>query len=122
MKAVFFYMVFFIYLNINAQDKILSWDVFHPIKKEWIKIDGYKSIQAVLIDLGELPNPFYGENEKLFNWIEDYQWEYRSEFNYHLSSVNSSTRLNFELVDTYSSIYLNDRLILETDNFLDLTL
>lgn len=117
MKAVFFYMVFFIYLNINAQDKILSWDVFHPIKKEWIKIDGYKSIQAVLIDLGELPNPFYGENEKLFNWIEDYQWEYRSEFNYRLSSVNSSTRLNFELVDTYSSIYLNDSLILETDNF-----
>ena len=109
-------------MNINAQDKILSWDVFHPIKKEWIKIDGYKSIQAVLIDLGELPNPFYGENEKLFNWIEDYHWEYRSVFNHHLTSVNTKTQLNFELVDTYASIYLNDSLILTTNNFFKRTL
>ncbi|MGC6434331.1 MAG: glycoside hydrolase family 2 protein, partial [Crocinitomicaceae bacterium] len=44
-------------------------------------------------------------------------WEYRSVFNHHLTSVNTKTQLNFELVDTYASIYLNDSLILTTNNF-----
>ena len=44
---------------VNAQSE-LTWNIFHPVKKVWIELGAKGSVQEALIDLGELPDPFYG--------------------------------------------------------------
>lgn len=115
----FFYFIFlFISINVFSQKEELKWEVFHPIDSIWITVERPMSVQEVLFQRGDLPDPFVGENELLYTWIENYDWEYRSTFNVtedHLS--NQYLELDFQLVDTYASIYLNDSLLGQTNNF-----
>jgi beta-mannosidase len=97
--------------------KQLDWEFFHPLEKKWISAGTFGSVQEVLISKGELPNPFEGLNEKKFDWIEDYIWEYRSKFFIDSTTFKSKfLELEFPLVDTYAKIYLNDSLLIETSN------
>ena len=48
----------------------LEWQFFHPKKQVWMSAGTHGSVQEKLIDSGELPDSFYGENEGLFAWIE----------------------------------------------------
>lgn len=118
---------FFIFLTLNLfclnltfsqESQVLKWEVLHPINKKWMNVPLNYSVQEVLIASGELPDPFIGTNEKLFNWIEEYQWEFKSSFFITEEEFKKEfIDLEFPLVDTYASIYLNDSLILKTDNF-----
>ena len=36
------------------------------------------SIQEALINVQDLPNPFVGENEKKFDWVEEHKWRLKS--------------------------------------------
>jgi beta-mannosidase len=106
-------------LNISFSQLILEWEVFHPIKKEWIKYGQSGSIQELLIQRGELPEPFVGENETQFAWIENHQWQFRSSF--VVSDVIMKSQyvdLHLPTVDTYAKISLNDTVILQTSNAL----
>ncbi len=66
---------------------------------------------------GLIPDPFYGTNEESLQWIELEDWEYRTTF---IASEELLSReridLIFEGLDTYASVYLNDSLVLESDN------
>ncbi|MES2589248.1 MAG: hypothetical protein V4622_09715 [Bacteroidota bacterium] len=100
-----------------ANSQTLDWNFIHPVKKTSIHFGEKGSVQEKLIEIGELPDPFYGENEKLFTWIENYDWEFFSEF--ELAShdfEHEFIEINFPVVDTYSKIYLNGKLIAQTDN------
>lgn len=104
-------------LNISFSQYVLEWEVFHPIKKEWIKYGKSGSIQELLIQRGELPDPFIGENESKFTWIENHQWQFRSRF--VVSDVIMKSQyidLHLPFVDTYAKISLNDTVILQTSN------
>jgi beta-mannosidase len=116
MKVVILIVVSFFSFHLHSQ-LTLNWTIFHPIKKEWIEAGSCASVQEILIKNGELPDPFVGLNEKNFDWIENYEWEYRSIF--HSDSIDfnkSKIALVLPWVDTYARIYLNDNLILETSN------
>ena len=60
-------------------------------------------------------NPLGPNGEKEWAWIENEDWKAR-----HILSSNSFTgknhTLRFEGLDTYTSIFINDSLVLETDN------
>jgi beta-mannosidase len=100
-----------------AQDT-LSWQLFHPVKKEWLDAGTHGSVQEVLIKTGELPDPFVGKNEALFSWVEEYQWEMKSEFIVTDKSLGDGQfYLEFPVIDTYADVYLNDSLILQATNF-----
>ena len=50
-------------------------------------------------------------------WIENENWEYETKFNLSKSELkNQNIDLLFEGLDTYATIYLNGKLLLETDN------
>ena len=67
---------------------------------------------------GILPDPFYGENEKLYQWIEDHQWHLRSRFFLTESLFNAAeVELDFPCIDTYASIFVNKQKILEAENY-----
>ncbi len=101
----------------NMNPISLTWNFIHPQKKTIISFGEKGSVQEKLIEIGELPDPFYGENEKLFSWIEKHDWEFYSDFELSASDFkNEFIELNFPVVDTYSKIYLNDSLIAQTNN------
>lgn len=100
--------------SFNSQ-VILNWEIKHARTNKWIHLGDKGSVQEALINSGELPDPFYGKNEELFTWVEDYCWEFRSEFKWD-KKKNEKVLLTFPNVDTYAKIYLNEVLIAETNN------
>jgi beta-mannosidase len=110
-------MIPFFSNTLNSQ-QILSWNLTHPISGKNYNVPLNASVQEVLIAEGELPDPFYGENENLFTWIEDYTWEFDASFTISLAQMQQDyLEMEFPCVDTYAKIYINGQLVLETDNF-----
>lgn len=64
-----------------------------------------------------IPDPFYADNEKNLQWIENKKWVYETRF---LLSENDlkfgQIELIFEGLDTYSKVYVNNQLVLESNN------
>ena len=114
----FLFISFLIAFMFDANCHVeLSWDFFHPIKKKWINIGVKGSVQEGLIANKDLPDPFYGMNESEFDWIENHEWEFRSIFFLDKQLDQEFVELIFPSIDTYAKVYLNEQLILETDNF-----
>ncbi len=64
-----------------------------------------------------IEDPFIGNNEEKVQWVSETDWEYKT--NFSLSEVlleKKHFELNFEGLDTYASVYLNDSLILKANN------
>ena len=115
------FLLFICFIAINARSQkslVLSWEIQHPISKEWFPLGERGSVQEALFQQGILPDPFYGENEKLYQWIEDHQWHLRSRFFLTESLFNAAeVELDFPCIDTYASISINKELILEAENY-----
>lgn len=102
---------------ITAQNQVLQWKIRHPISGQELNLGTKGSVQEALIQQGDLPDPFYGENESKFNWIEKHDWEFNSDF--QLSEAQLAfdfLEIDFPSIDTYAAIYLNDSLIARTAN------
>jgi beta-mannosidase len=70
-----------------------------------------------LVANGLIPDPFFGENEKRVQWVENEDWIYRTTFRSTSQLLDfSHINLVFEGLDTYASVYLNDSLVLTADN------
>ena len=111
--------LFFLFVSVcSFAQQELSWEYFHPIKKEWLAFGNAGSIQEKLMEAGELPNPFFGDNEKEFQWVEEQVWKFRSTF--YLSDKELSAEsliLNFPNIDTYGEVTINETILGSTSNF-----
>jgi beta-mannosidase len=64
-----------------------------------------------------IPDPFYRDNESKLQWIENADWEYRTTIDAKPEILkHEKIELDFEGLDTYSEVYLNDQKILTADN------
>ncbi len=64
-----------------------------------------------------IPDPFYGDNEKLVQWVEREDWEYKTTFYVDRKFIKQETiEINFEGLDTYADVYINDSLVFKADN------
>ncbi len=72
---------------------------------------------TVLKAAGVIPDPYYGKNELLVQWVSEEDWVFSTEFDLDESFLRSS-QLYIELdrVDTFSDVYLNKIKIGSTDN------
>lgn len=61
-----------------------------------------------------LPDCFYRDNNKLFDFIEKENWTYVCKFDYKLDGTE--TDILFECLDTYCDVYLNDVYLGEAHN------
>lgn len=102
--------------QLMGQEQILSWEIYHPVKKIWIPLGVKGSVQEALIQSGELPDPFVGKNEEKFQWIENHQWKFRSQFVVFQANLDRENYLDFGNVDTYAKIAVNGKEIGNTDN------
>jgi beta-mannosidase len=64
-----------------------------------------------------IPDPFFGNNEKQLQWIENENWEYETHFSLTKSELkNQNIDLEFEGLDTYATVFLNGKVVLEANN------
>jgi beta-mannosidase len=92
-----------------------TFNKLNEFKKNKAKVPG--TIHTDLFENQLIPDPFFGTNEKQLQWIENENWEYETKFNLTKSELkNQNIDIIFEGLDTYATIYLNGKLLLETDN------
>ncbi|MEA3479012.1 MAG: glycoside hydrolase family 2 protein [Bacteroidota bacterium] len=66
---------------------------------------------------GIIEDPFYRDHETKLQWIENEEWEYNCTFDARQDIMDAEKlELVFEGIDTYADIYLNNELLLHTDN------
>ncbi len=62
-------------------------------------------------------DPFYGTNEKQLQWIDNENWEYKTTFTLSEKEKNNANcLLQFDGLDTYATVYLNNTKVLEANN------
>ena len=63
-----------------------------------------------------IPDPFFGDNEKLVQWVSDSVWEYRVHFDKNCGHGKSfaHNELVFEGLDTYAEVYINGQRLVAT--------
>jgi beta-mannosidase len=99
-------------LAMNAQ-----WEFRKAHDGDWKPAAVPGSVHTALLANGLIEDPFYRDNEEKLQWIEKEDWEYQCRFDAEPSWLNHKhVELVFEGIDTYAQVYLNDSLILETDN------
>jgi beta-mannosidase len=75
------------------------------------------TIHTDLLKNGLIQDPFYGTNESDVQWVEQEDWEYTATFDADKELLNSQhIELTFDGLDTYASVFLNERLILKANN------
>ena len=84
---------------------------------KWLPATVPGSIQTDLLRLGKIPDPFKLNNEDSIQWVSQKNWIYKKSFSVPKKTLEKNNHiLQFEGLDTYASIFLNDSLILQTNN------
>jgi beta-mannosidase len=65
----------------------------------------------------KIPDPFVGLNEYKVQWVGEQKWWYRTSFEIEsIPSDDENVVLQFDGLDTFASVSLNDKKILEAEN------
>jgi beta-mannosidase len=97
---------------------VLTWSFKNPKTNEWNAFGEKGSIQEKIFQSGQLPDPFYGKNEELYQWVETFKWEFKSQF--YLTEeqyLAKEIAIYFPNIDTYADVYVNGQIVGKTDNF-----
>jgi beta-mannosidase len=101
------------YRNLSTEN--WTFNKQNEVKKHKATIPG--TIHTDLFQNQLIPDPFFGANEKQLQWIENENWEYETHFTLSESELkNQNIDLEFEGLDTYATIFLNGKVVLEADN------
>ncbi|MEH0157590.1 glycoside hydrolase family 2 protein [Limibacter armeniacum] len=94
-----------------------NWQFRQVGTDEWLKATVPGTVHTDLHSNGKIEDPFYRDNEKKLQWIEKEDWEYKTTFNVSASMIEKdSIDLNFKGLDTYADLYLNGKLVKQTNN------
>ncbi len=94
-----------------------KWEFRQKGTDTWYLASVPGTVHTDLLSNKLIPDPFFSDNEKKVQWVENEDWEYKSEFTCDKKTISQNNiELKFEGLDTYAKIYLNKKLILETNN------
>ncbi len=121
MFAAFSWLVLGLCSLCYAQREVIrlhdNWEFRQVGKEQWRAAEVPGSVHQDLLRHNLLPDPFYGTNEKLIQWVENEDWEYRTTFRVTPEQLaKDGALLQFKGLDTYADVYLNDKLILQGNN------
>lgn len=103
-------------IEINLSDE--NWTFHQKDSNKLLKAIIPGSVQMDLLRNGEIPDPYYRNNENDLQWIGERDWIYETQFNSPPELLEmDNIEIVFEGLDTYAHAYLNDSLILDADNF-----
>jgi beta-mannosidase len=116
---LFLFNVFFSLNGFSVEKRLLheNWTFKTNTTVEWKKATVPGVVHLDLLNIGSITEPYFGDNEEKQNWIEKYDWEYRTFIEIDDNYLkNKHIELVFEGLDTYASVYLNGKEILVADN------
>ena len=93
-----------------------NWQFKATDDSTWLKAKVPGVVHLDLLDNGKIPNPFDSTNENQLQWIGEKDWEYQLKFNADTLPNFKNSDLVFSGLDTYTDVYLNNKLILQADN------
>jgi beta-mannosidase len=105
------------YASVNKIEIKENWQFRQVGTNDWFPATVPGCVHTDLIDNKKIEDPFYRVNEKNDQWIGEKDWEYKTTFIVDKSTLEQENiRMVFKGLDTYADIYINDSLILKTDN------
>ena len=94
-----------------------GWTFSQADKETWYEAEVPGSVQRDLIRHKVLPDPFYGTNEKLIQWVEDENWDFKKSFTVTADQLaHDDAVIFFEGLDTQADVFLNGSRILRSEN------
>ncbi len=94
-----------------------DWQFSESGKNDWKNAVVPGSVQRDLIRLGELPDPYWGTNEKLVQWVEDKNWDFKKTFIISAQQLTyDDAIITFGGLDTYADVFLNGAKIISAEN------
>ena len=101
------------YRNLSTEN--WTFNKQNETKKHKATIPG--TVHTDLYENQLIPDPFYGANERQLQWIENENWEYESTFSLSEKEIsNENIELEFDGLDTYATVFINGKKVLEADN------
>ena len=95
----------------------LDWTFKKTNDSLWRSASVPGNIHSDLMNHNLIDDPFISDNALKLNWISETAWEYQSFFTVDEQILlKKHIELDFEGLDTYASVFLNDSLILKTNN------
>ncbi|WP_440897734.1 beta-mannosidase [Amphibacillus sp. Q70] len=96
---------------------IQDWQFRQLNEGDWLEAVVPGFVHTDLRTHGLIDDPFYGTNERDQQWIDKQEWEYQSTFSVDQNLLKQDRiELIFHGLDTYATVYLNNEIILETEN------
>ena len=94
-----------------------NWQFKKVNDTDWNSATVPSNVHSDLLENELIKNPFIGNNEHDLQWISETDWEYKTIFSVDKKTLQKEhIGLNFEGLDTYASVFLNDSLILKSNN------
>jgi beta-mannosidase len=94
-----------------------QWGFRKKSEQNWLSVTIPGTVHTDLFNNKVISDPFFGDNEKQLQWIENEDWEYETTFSLSKKEMSrQNIELQFDGLDTYAKVFLNDKLILEADN------
>lgn len=124
-KKDFYWFAILCFANLsfvaNAQNSSIilkkGWQFRQEKTLKWNSATVPGEVHTDLLNNKLIPDPFYRDNEKKLQWIEKKNWEYKTSFSVAPATLKQKhAELVFDGLDTYATVYLNDKLILKADN------
>lgn len=124
MKPVALFLMLFVLFSCSMKSHLpvvseinQKWEFRQADSGSWNKATVPGCVHTDLLAIGQIEDPFNRMNEKNLQWIDKKDWEYRTSFKLDKKILaRENLQLDFKGLDTYASVYLNDSLILSTDN------
>ena len=120
------YLVLVVALLVGCQQKTqlpsvtsldTNWSFRSMNSNDWYPATVPGNIYSDLIDNKLIEDPFIGANETKVQWVADSTWVYQTRFDVSSNTLNKDhLQLHFGGLDTYAKVYLNDSLILSSNN------
>ncbi|MBN1599333.1 MAG: glycoside hydrolase family 2 protein [Bacteroidales bacterium] len=109
----------------HKKDKMVN--SYMDLTTNWLlKMDGGEedivaevpgTVHTDLLRQDIITSPYYRDNEKELQWIDKENWIYSCRFNINGNQLESQKIfLLFKGIDTYADVFLNDSMILQTNN------
>lgn len=102
---------------VTSMDLSSGWHFKQADSGEWLpaKIPG--TVHTDLLMNKKIEDPFYRTNEKNLQWIDKKDWIYQNTIKVDSTILQrENIELCFKGLDTYADVYVNDSLLLKSDN------
>lgn len=83
----------------------------------WLKAQVPGTVHTDLLNLKKIPDPHLANHEGALQYLENQNWEYKTSFFITKAELNNEhIDLQFDGLDTYAKVFVNDSLVLEANN------